>query len=467
MAVDGGAAGPPTAGPTRAAAGAGPGVVGWQKVVGICARVAAVAALLLVAVFGVLYAAAPGGADPGAANEELVALLLALLGLAAAVAVVVFRPERGDLAALTRTAAVWSVALLATLGGVWYLIDADVREEVGVGTPVFDQAEVDAYLGRAVPVDGAGVPPFRVPTGVLIQSIEFLNANNVQVAGFVWQRYDASIPPDVTRGFVLPEAVDNAYQANQAYAFEENGAQVIGWRVHATLRQPFDYRRFPFDRQDVGLRLWPQELDRDVILVPDFAAYPDVDPAAMPGLDPRFVYGGWTPEYAAFSFAESDSGTTLGYAAGAARFGDPDLFFNVGLKRDFLGPFFDHIVLALAVALLLFVVLTLTTDDDDLQRRFGLNTAGVVGSASGLLFAVILKHNQIRSAVGSGHVAYLEAIPFVLYLFIVLVAANAIVLASPLHVPAIEYKKNALPTLAFWPGLLGALLVITVALFYR
>ena len=438
---------------------------GGRRGVAIGARLVAVVGLVAVAVLGYRYATAPGGSSVGAANEELVALLLALLVVVAAASVVVFRPERGEIGPLAKTAAVWTAALLGTLAALWFLIDADVREEIGVGTPVFDRAEVEAYLGRALPGGGA-TPPLLVPTGVLLQSIEFLNANNVKVSGFVWQRYDASLPADLTKGVVLPEAVDGAYQATQAYAVEENGAQVVGWRIDATLRQAFDYGRFPFDRQDVRLRLWPQEVDRDVVLVPDFAAYGATSPSSLPGLDPRFVYGGWTPEYAGFSYADDGAATALGFGDGLGRATYPDLFFNVGLKRDFLGPFFDHIVLAVAVALLLFVVLALTTNDDDLQRRFGFNTAGVVGSASGLLFAVILKHSQIRGAIGSSHIAYLEVLPFVLYLFVVLVALNAILLAAPIDVGPIEYKKNLLPTLAYWPALLAALLVATVAVFY-
>jgi hypothetical protein len=437
---------------------------GRRRWVAVGARLVAAIGLVAVAVLAYRYAAAPGGGSVGAANEELVALLLALLIVVAAAAVVVLRPERGEVGLLTKTAVVWTLALLGTLAVLWFLIDGDVREEIGVGTPVFDPAEVDAYLGRALPEGDA--PPLLIPTGVLLQSIEFLNANNVKVSGFVWQRYDPSLPADLTKGVVLPEAVDGAYQATQAYAVEENGAQVVGWRIDATLRQAFDYRHFPFDRQDVWLRLWPQEADRDVVLVPDFGAYAATAPASLPGLDPRFVYGGWAPEYAAFSYAADGAATALGFGVGSARAAYPDLFFNVGLKRDFLGPFFDHIVLAVAVALLLFVVLALTTNDDDLQRRFGFNTAGVVGSASGLLFAVILKHSQIRGAIGSSHIAYLEVLPFVLYFFVVLVALNAILLASPIKVPPIEYKKNILPTLAYWPALLGALLVVTVVVFY-
>ena len=77
------------------------------------------------------------------------------------------------------------------------------------------------------------------------------------------------------------------------------------------------------------------------------------------------------------------------------------MYFNLILDRDFAGPFFEHVIFAIAVLILLFGMLVLTTDDPDLKARFQLSTAGVLGSASGLLFAVILKHNQLRSTIGS------------------------------------------------------------------
>jgi hypothetical protein len=135
----------------------------------------------------------------------------------------------------------------------------------------------------------------------------------------------------------------------------------------------------------------------------------------------------------------------------------PDLFFNIGLKRHSLGPNFDQIGFAVVVALLLFAVLCLTPRDESTKSRLGISTFGVLGTCSGLLFAVILKHNELRRAIAPDQVSYLE---------IVLVALNAIVLASPLKLKVLEYKNNLLPDLVYWPLLLGTLVAATAATFY-
>jgi hypothetical protein len=307
----------------------------------------------------------------------------------------------------------------------------------------------------------------RIPTGVQVQSVTFTNANNVQVSGFIWQKYGPAVPADVKQGVVLPDAVVEAYQAAEAYRFTTaGGTTVIGWYFQATLRQAFDYGRYPFDRQDVLLRLWHQDFNRRVVLVPDFASYRDLDPRSTPGLSPRLVHTGWVPEHSGFSYDLSNENTTFGYDSGPVTGKYPEFFFNIGLKREFLNPFFDYINFSIVVFLLLFAVVCLTAREEETKSRFGISTFGVLGSAGTLLFAVLLKHSQLRTAIAADQIAYLEVLPSLLYLGILLASLNAILLALPLRLGWLEYRNNILPDLLYWPLLLGLLLAVTVLVFY-
>jgi len=394
-------------------------------------------------------------------------LLLALPMLALAGAVVAFRPERGRVPDLVKSMTAWSFALAATLVLAWFIANTAIRDDHWVGTPVVTQAAVDTALAEQLePMATGSTPPLLVPTGVLLQSFEFLSAHNVEVSGYVWQKYGPDFPDDVQRGIIFPEAVAEAYGAEEVYRVDQNGTELIGWYFHATFRQPFDYRQYPFDRQDVWLRLWHPNFERGVLLVPDFAAYRTSDPRSLPGIEEQFVYSGWEPEDAGFSLALQRYSTTFGFDTGFEASGFPELYFNFALKRAFLGPFVDQVLFAVAVALMLFLVLVLTTSDETVKARFGFNTSGVLGATSGLLFAVILKHTQLRGAIGQEGVAYLEALPFLFYLAIPLVALNAIVLASPWEVRFVEYRHNLIPKLLYWPLLLSLLLAITLVVFF-
>ena len=204
-----------------------------------------------------------------------------------------------------------------------------------------------------------------------------------------------------------------------------------------------------------------------MILVPDFDSYTTLDPKALPGLEQEFVYSGWTPIYSGFSLVNQPYSTSFGIGTANQYAGLPEMYFNLILDRNFAGPFFEHVIFAIAVMILLFGLLVLTTDDPDLKARFQLSTAGVLGSASGLLFAVILKHNQLRSVVGSPGISYIEVIPIILYGVIVVVVVNAILLSSPYKVKVIHHRSNLVPVLAYWPVVLGLVFAVTLIVFFR
>jgi hypothetical protein len=284
------------------------------------------------------------------------------------------------------------------------------------------------------------------------------------VTGFIWQQYGPEVPDDFQRGVVIAESVKEAYDAKEAYRYERDGVETIGWYVAATLRQPFRYAEFPFDEQNLWLRLWSRDFAADTVLVPDFDSYLTMDPRSLPGLEKEFVYSGWSPVYSGFTLSDQPYSTSFGLGKVNHL---PELYFNLVLDRDFAGPFFEHMVFALAVAFLLFGLLTLTTNDENLKARFQVNTAGVLGAASGLLFAVILKHTQLRGVVGSPGISYIEMIPILLYVSIIVVVLNAILVPSPVNVKFIHHRNNLLPVLVYWPVLLGLMLAVTLVVFFR
>jgi hypothetical protein len=437
-----------------------PALTWVRPIAGVVLLLSAIAFLWVLSSHLQVHRAITAGADSPLFAAMIVLAVVAIMALS----VLVFRPERGDLWALVKTSASWSIALLLALTVAWSAIAGTERQNRWHGTLVTSAAETDAFLTEHLPTD---LDPVRIPTGVMIQSMEFLSGGNVQVSGYVWQRYGPDVPTDLERGVVLVEAIKEAYDTKEAYQYEQDGVETVGWYFAATLRQPFEYAEFPFDEQDLWLRMWSRDFARDIILVPDLDAYYSTDPTTLPGIEREFVYSGWTPLYSGFSFADQPYNSSFGIGDAGENQEFPELYFNLVLDRNFAGPFFEHLVFAIAVAFLLFGLLALTTDDESLKARFQLSTAGVLAAASGLLFAVILKHNQIRSGVGAPGLSYIETIPIMLYGIIVVVVLNAILLASPLNARFIRHRHNLIPTLAYWPVVLGLLLAVTLIVFFR
>jgi hypothetical protein len=421
--------------------------------------------LVLTVVLAGRYYQQRGGLDIESGSDELMTLMVVALGFVLAVSFVVLRPGGRNFNGVRWTAIVWSLTLVVALFFTWHVIVSAGRWVEEIGTPISSPEELAAY-------EAANPAPFtllqyQIPTGVFLQSFEFLNANNVEMTGYVWQYYAPDVPAEITRGVVFPEALDEAYEATEAWRrIDDDGGEHIGWYFSGTFRQNFDYRLYPFDRQSIWLRIWHADPDPLVLLVPDLAAYDDLMPATLPGVETNFVYGGWDPVSSGFSYDLIRYNTDFGQRNEGKAVARPDLYFNLAVERDFLGPMLEHGVLEAAIAILLFLLLVLMTHRTAEQDGAGLSAFDLIVAAGGLLFAVILDHNAIRGAVESQQLVYLEYFPLILDVFIVLVVLSAVLRAKQWRIPFLGYTGDLVPVYVYWPALLGTLLAVTLRTFF-
>ncbi len=429
-------------------------------------------AMALSVLFGALavlvasgYLRQHGGWDIESGSNDVMTIMLLVLGFVLALSIAVLQPGARNVSGTRLTSVIWTVALVAALLFSWRVIERSHRWEGHIGTMVTSPQELDAFVNAHA--DAFAAYDYRVPTGIFLQSFEFLNANNVELSGFVWQTYGPEIPDHIMRGIVLPEAIREAYEAKEVWRVEQDdGSEQIGWYFSGTFRQNFDYGLYPFDRQDIWLRIWSPEPVEGVIPVPDFGAYRDLTPSTLPGIDTQFVYGGWDPLSSEFSYGLIDYNVDFGLGYGFTGGPDPELYYNLSVERDFLGPMLEHLVLEAAIAILLFFLLVLLVHDTDVENHVGLSIFELVVAAGGLLFAVILDHNAIRAVVESQDLTYLEWFPLILDVFIVLVVLTAVLRAKRWRIPVIGYSGDLMPVLAYWPALIGSMLVVTLLVFF-
>lgn len=358
-----------------------------------------------------------------------------------------------------------SCMVSAALAYVLFTLWVDMNHFEGDPTQLHEQAAVESYF------EAAGVDPaYEVETGIYIQSLEFVGATDVKVGGYIWQFYrdgvdDPIKPPPGEVGFILPERVNAGDGViEESYRLPRDGGELIGWYFEQTLRQSFDYTDYPFDHKTVWVRLWPNSYGEQVVLVPDFDAYPATGEKDIFGIDERIVMGTWERENTYFDYKPSDLNTSLGLDRSPMQAGFPELHYNFVIKRQFENAFIVHMVPLFVVTTLLFGALMTITREESLAGRHDFSTSSVIGTASVLFFVVLLAHVQLREEIAGSAVIYMEYFYFLMYFLLLGVSVNTYFFVSDIMPSSrlIHYRDNLIPKAAFWPAVLAAMVGITL-----
>lgn len=360
-----------------------------------------------------------------------------------------------------------SVLAIALIGFQW----SQAKRAYGQGMHVIeDQEALRDLLGEAETVEfKARESLYEIPTGFFIQSMAFVSPSDVNVTGYVWQKYPEAFPAGFVKGFVFPEEVDSSnttieerYRAQVEHAGQPH--ELIGWYFDVTLRQSFDYSAYPLDFLTIWLRLWPKDFEHDdhILFLPDTQGYADTGQKTF-GLDREIVQGEWHIDETFFSFNDISYDTDFGYEENPGVVTYKEFFFNVGVKRKFINAFVINLVPLFLVALLLFGALMTVTRDAEQSKRFGSNTSFILATCSALFFVVLLAHVQVRRQFAGSGMVYIEYFYLVMYVALLFTAVNAYLFSlkwldgrNLLH-----FRDNLLAKILYWPLLLWAIAAIT------
>ena len=311
--------------------------------------------------------------------------------------------------------------------------------------------------------------PYRIPTGFFIQSLAFITPSDVNITGYIWQKYSEDFPKEIKRGFIFPEEVNSGntkLKMVYEYAGKQNGKkyEVIGWYFDVTVRQSFDYSKYPLDFLTVWIRLWASDFTKDdrVIFVPDFKAYTSTSKKTF-GLDIDIVQGEWEIDETFFSYDNTPYDTDFGFFTEVKDYKYKGFFFNLGMRRKFINAFVINLVPLFVVALLLFGQMMIVTGKRDLAEKFGFNTNGAIATCSALFFVVLLAHVQVRRQFSGSGLVYIEYFYLIMYFVILITALNAYVfsLGKLKHFNLIHYRDNFIPKVAYWPTVLWMMALVT------
>ena len=363
---------------------------------------------------------------------------------------------------------VLSVLAIWLMGMHWLNQGREIGEQTIV---IPDQAALEAFIaeetasGRAM--NFSDDVRIDLPTGVFIQSLVFNSSSDVNLTGYVWQKYPLDFPYE--KGVIFPEEINSVntvmrQEYTETVTEGDNPHELIGWYFDVTVRQSFDYSRYPLDFLTIWLRIWPADFENDskILLIPDFASYTTTDATSF-GLDADIVQGEWNIEESFFSYQQVPYDTSFGYRDRADGNLYQEFYFNLGADRKFMNAFIINLVPLLVVAVLLFAAVMMISRDAEQAGLFGFSTSGVTGTCSALFFVVLLSHIQVRSMFAGSGLVYIEYFYLIMYGMILAAALNAYLfsLKSLENLWFLHYRDNYVAKVTFWPLMLWTMLIVT------
>lgn len=367
------------------------------------------------------------------------------------------------------TAKLWAItaticiALVIIIANIW--IDETNTFKISP-QQITTQSEVDKYIT----IDAQDDPKklgekYIVPVGFFIQSMKFVNSSDVNLTGYIWHKYPLNFTNTLHQGFIFPEEVEsNNAIAREVYTEQHPNYLLKGWYFEVTVRQSFDYRKFPLDRKNVWLRLWPKDWSEAVTFVPDLESYESVSPGVAFGMDQDTVMGQWKIFETYFDYKRIRYDTNFGssYAPGTT---DIELYYNIILGRKFVNAFVIYLVPLLIIFSMLFSILIMITKNDKRKGIFGSSTSGAIGSTVALFFVVTLSHAHIREQFAGAGLVYMESFYFIAYIMILLVSVNTYHFTSTDRDYRLYQNDNLIAKLLYWPIILSLTLMTTYYFF--
>lgn len=360
-----------------------------------------------------------------------------------------------------------SLALLIAVGGILVRVYTAPTTPDPADTVVTTPDEVTRFLDAHVPPPQRGAePPVFIPTGLYIESVEFSGPYTVEVSGNIWQRYANQVPQDLTKGVLFPEAKVQP-TLTEVYRVRQGNDELIGWSFHTTLREQFDYRKYPLGRQQIWLRMWHPDYERNVYLTPDLGAYSSLVPAALPGVDRDLVLENWDIQQSFFSYRTHRYNTRFGMPSYDADQLHPELYYSIAVERYIVSPLISRAIVPIVILIDLFLVVLMIGGRGSKRREnFDVRPAQVIFTGAAFFFAVLIAQISLRDAVKASGLVYIETLYVLTYFIILGVGINSVVLTGWPNFILFRHHDNMWVRVLYWPVTFLTMLVITFLTFH-
>ena len=399
-------------------------------------------------------------------RRHLIRITIALVIFTSSAVALLLRACSGCRKRLWAASAVIAVLLAAGTGSLWKISLAYDSLSGNEAVRISDKATLIHTMNsftRASSDRHTGAPVY-IPTGIFIESASLDSSGDLSLSGYLWQKYRLNADDAIPRGFTISGA--SRMNAEEKCRIREKGFEVVRWYFSCTVPQHIDHSKYPLEQEKLGLRVLHKDLDHNVFLVPDLAAYKFINPTALPGLRKGLGLPGWKITRSFFELRKNVYDTDFGLERPLTKENFPSFCFSIEIKRIFIDAFISNLTSLIIVTILLFTLLMITSRDERLVGFMQAGSGRILNICAAMFFVIAFNHVDIRRKIAAEQVFYLEYFYFLIYFAILLIAINSVLFSVDTKFRLIQYRENLVPKLLFWPLLLGMLFAISVVIFY-
>jgi heme exporter protein D len=351
-----------------------------------------------------------------------------------------------------------SITILIGLMASWYSIQKTTTSTFASDTTITDQANLDKFLDDLSEETERKHEdiPIIIPCGLLLYSIDITSPDHMTVSGYIWNRYNTKQHTDISRQIQIPHATN--LQIRDPLLSKSGDWETVTWNIRGTIYQKQDYSHFPFDLQHMQITLEHYDIEKNIILVPDLAAYKKISPEDTPGIDKSITLSEFNFEKTFFNYKQITPKTNFGVPTYGKATDHFILLFNIVTTRGLLTPFIIFFLPLLVVLLSLFATLVIST-----QRT---NPFKALAPYTGLFFSLIVLQRSLREQYPTNTTLYMEYAFFFTYITIIILVIHTIITYT--HPNWHYYQKQIFPLLKFlfWPFQLISWFITTLIVFY-
>jgi hypothetical protein len=391
----------------------------------------------------------------------LIIAFIALLCLVLLIIMIIVK----DYAVMRLAAAIGiTISALLALFGLWFIIAMTSLFIDTNGIVITQPTGLDRLVQEIEQEAQQKNEPVPIPTpvGLLIYALHFPDPHHIGMTARLWQQYDPKTFDGNVPGIQIPNAKETTIK--EIFKETDHGHNIIGWKLETLLPQNYNYKFFPFDTLHTVIPFEQSNITKNLLLIPDLHSYTSLAPQSLPGIEKSLVISGFAMQQAFFSFQPIEPMTTFGMTSYAQISDRVLLHYNIIMTRDLLNPLVIYFLPLLVILISLFAIFWLISqkDAEDIKKSI----FGVLGAYTGLFFALILLHRNLRSEYPVGEILYIEYLFFFTYLTILLFIIHSVFLYAYTQSDRIRIAVSQFISFLFWPIQLILWLITTILIFY-